>query len=425
MINKLSIDAVQKSTFGTHFTKPLYDSYCFSNIPQTIKNVLINQDKKSLPKDVFGDLPQNYDKVIFILVDGFGWRFFEKYYHKIPILNKFSDTSSISKLTSQFPSTTVVHSLCRDTGLQVNQIKPYEWFYYEPLIDEVIAPLPFSFAGDNKNNTLSKTDLKPENIFPDRTIYDEFKENQIQSFHFAKSEIINSPYQNVMYKNVKGIPYNNLEESLEELTHFTVDEKSKSYFSFYYDVVDAISHRYGPESAQVEEEIIYFFRLFENIFLNQVFDKLKKTLLIITADHGHVEIHPKNTFYLNVQIPEIFQYFKTNKKGIPIVPSGSCRDMFLYVQEKHLEELQKLLKNALSDIAEVYKTDDLLKLNFFGINKPSTDFLERVGNLVILPYKNQPVWWYEKNKFGVHTQGFHGGLTPEEMEIPFILYSFN
>ena len=45
----------------------------------------------------------------------------------------------------------------------------------------------------------------------------------------------------------------------------------------------------------------------------------------------------------------------------------------------------------------------------------------RAGNLVILPYRYESVWWYEKNKFEMRFYGHHGGLTPQEMET--VLYS--
>ena len=37
MINLESLEKVGNSKFGSHFTKPLYGDYCFSNIPETIK----------------------------------------------------------------------------------------------------------------------------------------------------------------------------------------------------------------------------------------------------------------------------------------------------------------------------------------------------------------------------------------------------
>jgi len=70
--------------------------------------------------------------------------------------------------------------------------------------------------------------------------------------------------------------------------------------------------------------------------------------------------------------------------------------------------------------AEVYKTADLLAQRFFGSQEPSQQFLNRVGNLVILPYPGETAWWYKEGIFDMHFLGHHGGLTPQEMEIPFM-----
>ncbi|HEX3641446.1 MAG TPA: hypothetical protein VHV10_09160, partial [Ktedonobacteraceae bacterium] len=121
------------------------------------------------------------------------------------------------------------------------------------------------------------------------------------------------------------------------------------------------------------------------------------------------------------QIPKIAQYLKTNKRGNPLVPAGSPRDMFLHVAEEHTDMLVADLRECLAGKAEVYHTRDLLAQHFFGLQEPSPTFLQRVGNVVILPYKHETVWWHEEGKFGMHFFGHHGGLTPEEMEIPLLL----
>src|SRR6266581_4409859 len=146
MINADSLNAVNASKFNDQFAKPLYDSYCFSQIPQTIYHLLTGDEQPGLPISVLGDLPRRFDKVILMFVDGFGWRFFERYAEKYPFLKTILAQGIISKMTSQFPSTTAAHVTCIHTGLNVGQSGVYEWHYYEPLLDEIIAPLLFSLA---------------------------------------------------------------------------------------------------------------------------------------------------------------------------------------------------------------------------------------------------------------------------------------
>jgi len=94
--------------------------------------------------------------------------------------------------------------------------------------------------------------------------------------------------------------------------------------------------------------------------------------------------------------------------------------MFLYLHEEGLDEAQAFLASRLEGKSDVVKTESLISEGYFG-PEVSSRFRERVGNLVVLPYRYETVWWYEKDKFEQLFYGHHGGLTPQEMET--ILYS--
>ena len=166
MLNTTSLNAVSSSTFSQQSVKPLYDSYCFSNIPQTIEFLLTGEGQSALPLDVFGDLPTRYDRVILFFVDAFGWRFFERYAEKYEFLKIILKHGVVSKMTSQFPSTTAVHATCIHTGLDVGQSGIYEWQYYEPLVDDIILPLLFSYARNKNRDTLKRAPFPSEQYFP-------------------------------------------------------------------------------------------------------------------------------------------------------------------------------------------------------------------------------------------------------------------
>ena len=104
-----------------------------------------------------------------------------------------------------------------------------------------------------------------------------------------------------------------------------------------------------------------------------------------------------------------------------LVPAGSARDMFLYVKDEMLDEAQTFLSSRLEGKAEVVRTSWLMENGYFG-SEISSRFKERVGNLVILPYRYETVWWYKKKVFEQNFYGHHGGLTPQEMEIPLITF---
>ena len=143
----------------------------------------------------------------------------------------------------------------------------------------------------------------------------------------------------------------------------------------------------------------------------------------MTADHGASEVDPQTTVFLNrdKQFDGVEHFFKTNREGQMLVPAGSARDMFLYIKDEMLDEAQEFLSSRLEGKAEVVKAEWLMKNGYFG-HEISQKFRARVGNLVILPHRYESVWWYKKNKYEQNFYGHHGGLTPQEIEIPLLCY---
>jgi predicted AlkP superfamily pyrophosphatase or phosphodiesterase len=378
-----------------------------------------------LPLDVLGNLPTKYDSIIFFFVDAFGWRFFERYAEKYAFLKTVSSQGVVSKLTSQFPSTTAAHVTCMHTGLNVGQSGVYEWNYYEPLVDDIISPLIFSYARDkNLRDTIKNTTISPARFFPNQTFYQTLQSRGVTSHILQHQSYTPSTYSDIVFRGAIAHPYKTLHDALATLTGLVVNQPQTAlpaYYYFYFDRIDTACHIYGPFSQQFEDEIDKFLTTLDYAFYQSVCGKTGNTLLMITADHGQAEVDPYNTYYLNRQVPGITRYLKTNKRGQLLVPAGSARDMFLHVKEEWVNTLVMELQRRLVGRAEVYRTSELLAQNFFGLQPPSHLFLNRVGNVVILPYKHESVWWYEDGKFSMHFYGHHGGLTPEEMEVPLLL----
>jgi len=421
MLNTTSLNAVSSSTFSQQSVKPLYDSYCFSNIPQTIEFLLTGEGQSALPLDVFGDLPTRYDRVILFFVDAFGWRFFERYAEKYEFLKIILKHGVVSKMTSQFPSTTAVHATCIHTGLDVGQSGIYEWQYYEPLVDDIILPLLFSYARNKNRDTLKRAPFPPEQYFPSQTLYQKLKSKGVVSYVFQHQAYTPSTFSDCVFQGAHVVPFRSPGEALSNLTDIVLAHKAPPYYYFvYFDRIDTMCHLYGPASKQFEQEVENFLLLMEQMLYQKIRGKVPNTLLLMTADHGHIEVDPRTTIYLNQQAAGISQFLQVNQRGKLMVPAGSARDMFLHIKAGCLDEAVAYLRKRLEGRADIYKTADLLARHFFGLHEPSQQFLNRVGNVVVLPYPGETTWWYEEGIFGMHFFGHHGGLTPQEMEIPFM-----
>jgi hypothetical protein len=113
-------------TLDPAFVKPTYDDRSFTAIPQSIAG-LLGHGQSVLSPELFRSLPRTYRSVVVCLLDGFGWRFFEKAADGYPALRRFLDRGAALKLTAQFPSTTAAHVTCLHTNLEVGQSGVWEW----------------------------------------------------------------------------------------------------------------------------------------------------------------------------------------------------------------------------------------------------------------------------------------------------------
>lgn len=386
------------------FIKPRYDSGGFAGIPNRIKDAFASKQ---------------YDAVVLFFVDAFGWRFYERF-QEAPFLKRISKHGRIEKLTSQFPSTTAAHVTTMHTGLPVGVSGVHEWYYYEPKVDRIIAPLLFSYAGTRERDALKGMKVNAESIYPKGILYSELKAMGVDSFNFGLRDYTPSTYSKIVMEGSEIRSFKTLSEGLVNAGAVLNKQTTPTYIQVYFDKIDSIGHEYGPNSPQIEAEIETFLLMMENYF-ERIF-KGKRILFLMTADHGMCEVDPKTTVYLNTNLNfDGFQRFvKKNRRGHLLVPAGSPRDMFLYINDEMLDEAHVFLTTRLEGKADVVKTESLIADGYFG-PQVSPAFRERAANLVVLPYRHESVWWYEKDKYEQNFHGHHGGLTPQELEIP--LYS--
>ncbi len=391
----------------TNFVMPRYDSGGFAALPRRILDLLS---------------ANRYDSVVLFFIDAFGWRFFEKFRYT-PFLQQIISGGAVTRLTSQFPSTTAAHITTIHTGMPVGEHGIFEWYYYEPMIDNVIAPLLHSFAGTPQRDTLKPAGVRPSDLYPTDNLYRSLKKQGMAATIYQHREYTPSTYSDLLFRGGKAFGYRTLPEALVNLAGKLSEMKPPAYFFLYYDRIDAIGHAYGPESDQMTAEILVFLMTLEHIFLKALSKNRRKILFLLTADHGQVETDPQTTIYINRDpaFAGVEKFLRTNRSGELIVPAGSARDFFLYIKPAMLDEAEAFLASRLDGRAEVRKVTEMMEGGYFG---PiiSSRFRERAGDLVILPYRGESVWWYEKDRFEQKFYGHHGGLTKEEMEIPLILW---
>ena len=414
MINGRSVIEVNGSRFSEDFLKPI-ETYSFAKIPNTILT-LFGLSTKSLPTDCFRK--DRYERVILLLLDGFGWRFLEKYRDQYPFLKRFFSEGIVSKLSSQFPSTTAAHITTLCSNQTVGEHGIYEWFMYEPQVNRIVAPLLYTFAGD-KNLGALEAELPPSSFLPRDSFFQNLKKQGIPSHVFQHACIADSLYSRFMYEGAHRIGYRSWNEALSLLKEKL---KSPGLFYLYFGDFDAEAHRNGLESQQVATAVDRCFHELEKHLMSCPELSDPSTALIVTADHGMTEIHPSTTYYLNEKIPELEKWLKRGADGHVLAPAGSCRDFFLHVEPEYLLEAGEQLQHHLQGKALVYPTAKLMEEGFFGSKEVSKKLRSRMADLAILSRNNEAIWWYEKGRFEQNFYAMHGGLTPDELETIFLFY---
>jgi hypothetical protein len=390
---------------------PAYGSRSFDLLPATIER-LFTGNEGGLEIGV-AELDGRYDHVVLIYFDAFGWRFAEQHGDH-PLLR---DAAAVERLTSQFPSTTTVHTPTIHSGLSVGEHGLYEWFVLEPSLNRLVTPLPFCFAGDDVREGLTAEGISPDSMFPRVSLYERLAGDGIAAHVAQPAAFAYSGPSRIMLRGSTVHPFATTAEALAAVGASLAAEE-RAYGFVYLPDVDSLMHHVGPDGDGVAAFFESTLSAIDDAVRGSVFPA--GTLVLVTADHGMAAVSPERTSYVNVVWPGIAEVLARGADGKPLAPAGSCRDLFLHVRPGELEHVVGTLAAVLEGVAEVHPVERLVEQGLFG-PAPSAALLDRLADVVCLPYAGEAVYWLEPGRFEQQFHGMHGGLTPDEMEIPLVV----
>jgi predicted AlkP superfamily pyrophosphatase or phosphodiesterase len=425
MYNLDSINAVNASWAGQAgiFRKPLYDSYCFSRIPESILYLLgaTGTSALALPASCF-PMQSTWNEVVVILVDGLGWINFEKYGSE-GFFELFAKEGIISKITSQYPSTTSAHVTTLASGLSPNKSGVFEWQQYSPELAATVKPLRFSGVINGKELGLGQQGIDPHVIFPSGTLYERLENlARYRSLLVTLPQIAANKVNGALAAGAQVVTYTKPHE-LTALLPKVFAGHSWRYAQVYTDVLDEAGHIYGFGSPSYNQIALALFAQLESAI--QAIRKPGR-LILVTADHGHICIEPKDASQridVDKECPWLVSTLTAPSGTMAgyISPSGSLRDMYLHVRPDVLQAAVKRLSHDLQGRAEVLTTQELYDSGWFGSLPGDPALLNRIGTLAIMPYLPYCLMWKGQWVNTMSMKGFHGGASPQEMEIPLMV----
>ena len=382
---------------------PRYDGGGFAALPATVER-LLGAGNGGVPLD---GAPERAERVVLVLLDAFGWRFFSRHGDH-PLLRRMA---AVTRLTTQFPATTTAHVTTLHTGLPVGEHGLYEWHVYDAGLDAIVTPLLFSYAGDGTRDTLARAGVDPAGVLPsDETLYERLGAAGVACHVFQPAAFTPSTYDSVLARGAELHPMAELRPGLAELAATLHAADGPAYAYVYWDEVDTVGHLRGPSSSD--------FALAVQRCLDALDNGLRAlpegTVVLLAGDHGQVDVDPANTIYVNERWPELLGLLARGSRGRVLAPAGSARDLFLHCLPGAVDEVVELLARRLGERATVRRVADLVDAGWLG---PVGERLRaRLPDVCVLPAVGETVWWRERHRFDMRFRGHHGGLSEEEAQ---------
>lgn len=386
---------------------------CFSCIPETILGLLTGES----PSRALRGVPRNsFKKVIAFFLDSFGMCFWNEFREHSEMIQAFEKDGLVLPITAMFPSTTAAHVTTMYTGLPVGESAIYEWRMTLPRIG-LSTVLPFTLTlPDCSEIPLSQIGVKPEQVYPRESFAATLHSAGKNAVYIANSQICFSATNQYLGRAPgRIIAFNNFLELKNNLSAWT--KEPDTYYSIYLDEIDGWCHRNGPHSALFKSETRSFLKILWELMQTVI---APDTAVLLFADHGQIESDLGKTLWLDKSFPNVHELFEIDPiTEHPVTPAGSPRDLFMHIAEEAKQEWEKFYERELSENSLMFRLEDLDASGVFG-SVQSELFKSRRGNYLLLPRGSNTIAWSYMNPKKRYL-GLHGGMSQQEMEIPFAL----
>ncbi|QZP36650.1 alkaline phosphatase family protein [Halobaculum magnesiiphilum] len=434
---------------------PDYGRYCFAGVPATLGGVLgVDLPGDPLPDGAVADVPglagtapgddADYDRVCHVLVDGFGY---EQWHCEVAAdrapgwLADLAETARVTPLTSVYPSETAAAITTAHTGRTPAEHGVIGWDVYHQDADRVVQTLPFTTKSGEPADEASGVDAG--DLFAGGSIYETLAAAGVDSVTVQPTKAATGAYSAHALAGADSHGYEDLDGFRSLLTEALSESDPDTYCYAYLSDVDGAAHEAGTDSDRYRETLAAVSEAVETALSGVPEEVAESTLLVLTADHGHVDTDPETNVDLweHDFLTERMRRYETGAPteyplargdggdswdgdddgdddagaGDPLPPVGGARNVHLHLRPGTTEEVIDYLDRTFDGRA--FTREEALDRGLFG-NREVSDRLRRRCGDVVFVHRRKAAWrGDEPGKLGY--VGWHGGLTPEEMLTPF------
>ncbi len=339
----------------------------------------------------------NSKNIVLIVIDGLGFEYLK---NKKSVFNNYMH----GKITSVFLPTTACAITSFLTGEAPQQHAFTGWYMFLKEIGAVTAILPFTLRTDVPIGEY--TNMKE--IFNTKDFSEKIK---VSNFSIMPEKILNSDFTNTTSKNSKQLGYKNLDGFFKQIKKAINYNKKRKYIYAYWAKFDSLSHKYGVNSKKTEKHFSILDKKIRR-FIKDI--QRTNTTLIITADHGFVDVDLKNWIKVK-EHPKL-------KECLTMPLCGEGRTAYAYVRLSKAKQFENYIRTKLNKYCDLHKSEDLINRGMFGLGKINKKLFDRVGDYTIICKEGYLIKDFveKKGKERIHI-GHHGGVSKEEMLVPLIV----
>jgi predicted AlkP superfamily pyrophosphatase or phosphodiesterase len=416
-------DDLRASLAEDGYLFPDYGGYCFAGVPATALSVLGDAPDHDdgagpLPADVFDGVDAelgggaDVDVVVVALVDGYGFEQYRRDRGDYRLLDRLAEAGTVTPLTSIYPSETAAAITTIHTGSLPARHGVLGWDQYVEGVDSVLQTLPFATPDDEPAGEVH--DVGAEVLLDATSLYTDLPAG-VDATAVVPDGLLDTDFSAVAQAGLDGEEYADLDGAAAALQRAVEGADGRTYVYAYFNHVDSAAHVAGTESDVYHDQLAGVLEVLESALVEGLDDDLAgRTLLLLTADHGEVDTPgvEGNADLRDDRFDPLWDALRRGEDGEVVPPVGGPRNVQLHVRDGERETVRTLLERELD--ALVLDRETVLDRELFGPGDPSDLFLERLGDLVVVP-RDLSVWY----DAGLEYVGMHGGLAPAEMLVPF------
>ena len=414
--NRLALD------LGPEVFYPAYRDGSIANLPASILHWLgadpLPSAAPALAPEILNYWGRTFRQVVLLIVDGFGLDMIQAAMSasssdpRLRVWGSLPADALLAPLTSIVPSTTAAALTTFWTGAYPaeHSVIGYQQYLKEyGLIANMILHNPAAYQGDP--GSLRHAGFNPETFLPVPGLAPHLARQDVRVQALQHRAIARSGLSTMLFSGAAVQPIYTLGDLFISLGEQLDSGAGRpSYIYLYWSELDDLAHRYSPSGPRFSRELADFSLQFELFLEERLRSPRGDTLLLVTADHGHLPTPRRPELEIR-RYPELIDC-------LAMLPSGEARLPYAFLRPGAEERFRELVERIWPGRFTLVPSADFIRAGMFGPRGTHPRVVESAGDFVLIPRPGD-YWWFDP----FHDNpllGRHGGLSRTEMLVPLL-----